>query len=832
MSNKNIKLKTKGGDVLLPVTLAANVSYGAIDSGVSVADKIANAWNKDNLKGGTNITIDKHINPNVITDDTYALFHLDESLSNEISGSSAALSPRNGNTTNWEYADSATGFGKGVWATSSAQSFDFLLTAPESVYKNAWTLDFRIYNKYSSFSSTYEYLGRLFGAVPSYVLRGTIDYSTTTYGLQFLNTFYVPIYNYNTNQYVYKTGANKLEGHVAFTYDPETYYVTAFFNGVKVGTVTGNAPASLSDTTFFYTRNYSSASMLFDEIRLSKGILYTGDTYEVPTEPYEEESGDPYYEINASNVATVSQVAAKQDTLVSGTNIKTINNTSILGSGNIDISGGDSLPDQTDHAGQFLTTDGADASWTPLDTLPVKLTDNEYTMVEFDGGMLPVPVCVDTLAVDPNTEYIVLLSLDDIAPGTVVRYDVSVAGGQGQLIQTLRIPSILPNGVATRESDTSTGLWSDWNVTQMVVTSQLESNIVQNSTNPVQSQALYTAFAGKQATLVSGTNIKTVNGTSLLGSGDLAIGTDSLPDQTGQSGKFLTTDGTALSWGSAIQATEKGAASGVAPLDANSKVAETYLPSTTLKNTATVTWALTIDGAANTTHGESVNIGHRSNIQGDCSVAIGEDSTTGTYGTALGAFAYGSGQGSIAIGSGAPTQGAEATATGSIAIGTNAKATAADAIQLGTGSNATAGTFNVALGTDKNYQLLTNDGKVPNDRLNVMTGTDGTTAGTAGLVPAPAATDTGKFLKADGTWAEVQGGGVSVPTLTWYTSADWTLSQDGLTLTIADTSSANLVKVYRNGVLLQPTVDYTISGTSLVVPTALTATEKITLEVY
>jgi len=115
---------------------------------------------------------------------------------------------------------------------------------------------------------------------------------------------------------------------------------------------------------------------------------------------------------------------------------------------------------------------------------------------------------------------------------------------------------------------------------------------------------------------------------------------------------------------------------------------------------------------------------------------------------------------------------------------------------------------------------------------SAFTGTDGSAAGTAGLVPAPATTDTGKFLKADGTWAEVQGGGVAVPTLTWYTSADWTLSADGLTLTIADTSSANLVKVYRNGVLLQPNADYTISGTSLVVPTALTATEKITLEVY
>ena len=34
-------------------------------------------------------------------------------------------------------------------------------------------------------------------------------------------------------------------------------------------------------------------------------------------------------------------IAAKQDTLTSGTNIKTINNTSLLGSGNISISGGD-----------------------------------------------------------------------------------------------------------------------------------------------------------------------------------------------------------------------------------------------------------------------------------------------------------------------------------------------------------------------------------------------------------------------------------------------------------------------------------------------------------
>ena len=38
-------------------------------------------------------------------------------------------------------------------------------------------------------------------------------------------------------------------------------------------------------------------------------------------------------------------------------------------------------------------------------------------------------------------------------------------------------------------------------------------------------------------------------------------------------------------------------------------------------------------------------------------------------------------------------------------------------------------------------------------------GTDGTAAGTHGLVPAPTASDTNKYLKSDGTWATVSGGG-------------------------------------------------------------------------
>ena len=50
-------------------------------------------------------------------------------------------------------------------------------------------------------------------------------------------------------------------------------------------------------------------------------------------------------------------------------------------------------------------------------------------------------------------------------------------------------------------------------------------------------------------------------------------------------------------------------------------------------------------------------------------------------------------------------------------------------------------------------------------------GTDGQTAGTAGLVPAPATTDAGKFLKADGTW-DSAGSSVNVVQTTGTSTTD------------------------------------------------------------
>ena len=76
-------------------------------------------------------------------------------------------------------------------------------------------------------------------------------------------------------------------------------------------------------------------------------------------------------DLSASDIPDIS--ATYQSKLVSGTNIKTVNNNSLLGSGNINI---DSLPAQSGQSGKFLTTNGTSASWATVDALPSQSGNN------------------------------------------------------------------------------------------------------------------------------------------------------------------------------------------------------------------------------------------------------------------------------------------------------------------------------------------------------------------------------------------------------------------------------------------------------------------------
>ena len=58
----------------------------------------------------------------------------------------------------------------------------------------------------------------------------------------------------------------------------------------------------------------------------------------------------------------------------------------------------------------------------------------------------------------------------------------------------------------------------------------VDSSLSSTSTNPVQNKVITNALSGKQSTLVSGTNIKTINNNSILGSGNLSI-TASVPTE-------------------------------------------------------------------------------------------------------------------------------------------------------------------------------------------------------------------------------------------------------------------------------------------------------------
>lgn len=79
--------------------------------------------------------------------------------------------------------------------------------------------------------------------------------------------------------------------------------------------------------------------------------------------------------LEASDIPDLS--ATYQSLLVSGTNIKTINNESILGNGNLTVDG---LPSQTGQNGKFLTTDGADASWTTLPSGGATITLRDWSI--------------------------------------------------------------------------------------------------------------------------------------------------------------------------------------------------------------------------------------------------------------------------------------------------------------------------------------------------------------------------------------------------------------------------------------------------------------------
>lgn len=152
-----------------------------------------------------------------------------------------------------------------------------------------------------------------------------------------------------------------------------------------------------------------------------------------------------------------------------------------------------------------------------------------------------------------------------------------------------------------------------------------------------------------------------------------------LPDQAGNAGKFLTTDGTTASWDSAI------------------------------KNNTRLDGAIAILGSANQSFG--IAIGSGASAQG---ISIGRNVSSSSYSVGLGGNAGGAR--AVAVGG----LNCSAQSTYSIAIGAFAMigSNKDHAIQIGYGTNNEGNTLSIGLSTTNNYKLLNADGTIPAERLS------------------------------------------------------------------------------------------------------------------
>lgn len=309
---------------------------------------------------------------------------------------------------------------------------------------------------------------------------------------------------------------------------------------------------------------------------------------------------------------------------------------------------------------------------------------------------LPLESVVVSGAYDSATKEVVLI----LEGGSTVRFSVAdlVSGLQTEITAQNKLDAALVDDTNSVNKFVTAADKSTWSGKQDYISdlSTIRTGAAAGATAVQPADLATVATSGSYSDLVDKPTIPSVGaGTITITQGgvtkgsfdvnqsgnttiDVDAGGDELPDQTGQSGKFLTTDGTDASWGT-INA---------------------------LQNTAIGTDSLTILGTAATAQ-NAINIGIGSSANRS-STAIGHNAAATARGVALGASATISGVGPD-------------TLSCPIAIGYQASATAAGAIQIGrngnnAATNSDANTFKVG-NANGNFEIMSADGTVPTARL-------------------------------------------------------------------------------------------------------------------
>ena len=232
----------------------------------------------------------------------------------------------------------------------------------------------------------------------------------------------------------------------------------------------------------------------------------------------------------------------------------------------------------------------------------------------------------------------------------------------------------------------------------------------------------------------------------------------SLPDQTGHSGEFLTTDGTDASWG-AVTAESVGAvpqyetmptasADNVGEIvqfsgttDANYTNGYFYKCVSDGQEPATYSWTqvnvqpssggglpsqIGNAGKFLTTDGTDASWSDKpltNNATGNGSVGLGGGSASAARCFVYGISALSIANDGIAVGYDAQISGS--TSYSAIALGRDAKVSAVRAIQFGSGTNSDANTFKVA-NANGNFEIMSADGTIPAARHAALPVADGT----------------------------------------------------------------------------------------------------------
>lgn len=243
--------------------------------------------------------------------------------------------------------------------------------------------------------------------------------------------------------------------------------------------------------------------------------------------------------------ATTTQLNSKQDTLVSGTNIKTINGQSVIGEGNIDITEGGTIDSElsTDSVNpvqnKVITNALNDkASKTELSNVSTSKADKAdvYTKQEVDNKLATKQATLiqgtNITLSEPDSEGKVTISASqpdglatktEVTEGLATKLDTSVYNSEKS---DFALKSEIPDtsGLATKEeiSDMETK-------TSAAATYQPKGNYAGQQEVTDLTANVTALQADKQDTLVSGTNIKTINGQSLLGEGNIEIQQSELP---------------------------------------------------------------------------------------------------------------------------------------------------------------------------------------------------------------------------------------------------------------------------------------------------------------